>query len=328
MREIQRILFVRTDRMGDVLMNLPAIRLLRQTFPKAWLTLLVDASVTELFKGHPDVDEIMTLDTARFKRECLYRWKVAQEMKNASFDLAVVSNPDKWLHAAAFAARIPHRIGYDRKWGFLLTKKMPDRKASAGRHEIDMNLELASLACDRTWDGRIELAVDDFARRDVRGLFRRDFPDEEGPVIAVHAGTSNPKKRWAEERFVALCRRLAGEGMRIVLIGGSEEVPVATRVASAAGPGVMNWAGAFSLGRLAAFFAEPRVRALVSADSGPMHVAWISGVPVVALYARDVEGSSPARWGPRDGKSAVIHKPMAEIGVDEVLAAVKKVLVG
>lgn len=325
MREIQRILFIRTDRMGDVLMNLPAIRLLRQTFPKAWLTLLVDVSVAGLLKGHPDVDELMTLDAARFKRDLLYRWCMVRQFKHASFDLAVISNPDKWLHAAVFAAGITHRVGYARKWGFLLTKKMPDRKASARRHEIDMNLELASLASDRTWDGRLELPVDDMARRDVRALFLRDLPGD-GPVVALHAGTSNPKKRWDEACFVEICRRLKIEGFGVVLIGGPEEKEVSARIAAASGTAPADWTGTFSLAGLAAFFAEPRVRALVSADSGPVHVAWISGVPVTALYARDVEGSDPARWGPRDKKSVVIHKPMAEITVDEVHSALKKVL--
>lgn len=325
MREVQRVLFVRTDRMGDVLMNLPALRLLRQTFPKAWLTLLVDASVAPLFKGHPDVDELMTLDSARFKRDALRRWRLVKEFRRASFDLAVVSNPDKWLHAAVFAAGIPHRVGYARKWGFLLTKKMPDRKAAAERHEIDMNLELASLASDRTWDGRLELPVDDVARRDVRALFARDLPGD-GPVVALHPGTSNPKKRWDEGRFADVCRRLRADGFGVVLIGGPEEKEAAARVAAASGAAPADWTGAFSLAGLAAFFAEPRVKALLSADSGPVHVAWVSGVPVAALYARDVEGSDPVRWGPRDKKSAVIHKTMAEISADEAYAALMRVL--
>jgi len=324
-REIQRVLFVRTDRMGDVLMNLPALRLLRQTFPKAWLTLLVDVSVAGLFKGHPDVDELMTVDAARFKRDFYYRWHLVKVLKRASFDLAVVSNPDKWLHAVVFAARIPHRVGYARKWGFMLTKKMPDRKAAAHRHEIDMNLELASLACDRTWDGHVELPVDDVARRDVRGLFLRDLPGDR-PVVAIHPGTSNPKKRWDEGRFAEICRRLSAEGFGTVLIGGPEEKEASARVAAASGVAPADWTGAFSLACLAAFFSEPRVRALVSSDSGPVHVAWISGVPVVALYASDVEGSDPVRWGPRDKKSVTIHKSMADITADEVYAALKKVL--
>jgi ADP-heptose:LPS heptosyltransferase len=216
-------------------------------------------------------------------------------------------------------------VGYARKWGFLLTKKMPDRKASAHRHEIDMNLELASLASDRTWDGRLELPVDDLARREIRALFLRDLPGG-GPVVALHAGTSNPKKRWDEAHFAEICRRLKAEGFGVVLIGGPEEKETSSRIASASGAAPADWTGAFSLAGLAAFFAEPRVRALVSADSGPVHVAWISGVPVAALYAQDVEGSDPVRWGPRDKKSVTIHKPMAGVTVDEVHAALKKVL--
>ena len=86
MRQIHRILFIRTDRMGDVLMNLPALHVLRQSYPKAWIALLLDRSVAGLFRGHPDLDELIIVDAAELKQSGRKRRKLAQELRKARFD--------------------------------------------------------------------------------------------------------------------------------------------------------------------------------------------------------------------------------------------------
>ena len=111
-----RILFVRTDRMGDVLMNLPALRLLRQEFPKSWIALAVDPSVAPLLEGHPDLDEIVRVDALRFKKNRAYRSQIKAQIKAAGFSVAIASNPDKNWHTLFFLARIPTRVGYSRKF--------------------------------------------------------------------------------------------------------------------------------------------------------------------------------------------------------------------
>ncbi len=319
MREIHRVLFVRTDRMGDVLMNLPAVRLLRQTFPKAWLTFLCDKSVAPLLEGHPDLDEVMAVDAATLKSGFGPKKKLIDAVRRAKFDLAVVSNPDKFLHALVFAAHVPHRVGYARKWGFLLTKSMPDEK-SGGRHEIDLNLELASLASDKAWDGTLALPEDEGAKKRVESL----LVGVATPLVALHPGTSNPKKRWPEERFAELASRLSLEGCAVAFVGGAEEAPVSDRIAKAAGVRALDLTGKLSLRELAALFQSGRVQTLVSTDSGPVHVAWMAGTPAVALYAKDAVGSDPRRWGPRDRKSRTVWKPMADISVEEVLCLVRE----
>ena len=300
MREIHRILFVRTDRMGDTLMNLPAIRLLRQTFPKAWLTLLCDTAVADLFRGHPDIDEVMTVDTKALDGSFAARREIVNRVRRASFDVAVISNPSKFFHLVAWLARIPHRVGVDRKWGLLLTKRLPAIAAESPRHEIERNLDLASLASDKAWDGTWVLPADDAAARSVEARLSAECPGD-APVVVIHAGTSNPLKAWATERYAELCDRVfAGQKAAIVLIGGAEESGRSAEVAAKSRAPLVNWTGRLSLKELAAFLGHRRVKALVSSDSGPVHVAWMRGTPVVALYARDVPGSDPRRWGPRD----------------------------
>ena len=327
MQEIRRILFIRTDRMGDVLMNLPAIHLLKQTFPEAHLTLMCDASVADLFKGRPsDIDEVMAVESQKIKTSFFYRRELLKAIKKAEYDLAIVSNPDKRLHWLTFLARIPIRVGYQRKWGSLLTKKIPDNKDTGGRHEMDMNLDLVKLVSGVAWDGGLPMAVDPAAAKEIEDHLKRNGLAGQR-ILAVHPGTSNPTKRWPMERYVELCDVCQAESdLKVVLVGGPEEKEFSKQVKARAKVAPIDWTGSLSLKELAAFLNNKSVKALVSSDSGPVHIAWISGTPVVAFYAKNAIGSNPARWGPRDSRSEVIYKAMDEITSREVFEAVKKVL--
>ena len=311
--------------MGDVLMNLPAVRLLRQTYPKAWITFLADDGVAGLLKGHEDIDEVLAVDTARIKNSPSDFFSLAVKLKKIDFDLCLISNPDKSLHALSFFAGIPCRVGHDRKCGFFLNKKLRKNSLSSV-HEIEKNLSLARLVSEKSWDGRWSLPLDPQAVKNADDLLSRHFP-KNGPLIAVHAGTSNPEKRWPVEHFAELCGKIGGmEKYSVVLVGGEEEKEISAKVARLSQSRPVDFTGALTLRELAAFFNNPRVKLLVSADSGPVHVAWIQKTPVVALYAKNCPGSDPARWGPLGPGHEVIHKNINEISVDEVYEKVRKIL--
>lgn len=320
-KRVERLLFIRTDRMGDVLMNLPAIRLWRQAYPKAWITLMADQSVADLFKGHPDLDEVLAVDSGRFG-DLFYGFKLAGLLRRARFDAAVVSNPMKFLHALLFFSGIPERIGVARKWHFFLTEKIPPARSG---HEIERNLALTrSYSGGRLWDGVIELSRDEALLKRAEGSVKSLSAGR--PVLALHAGTSNPRKLWPEERFAEVCRLASADGFAIALVGGDQEKERSARIVVAAGSPIMDLTGRLTLRELAAFFMLGDVKALVSADSGPVHVAWMAGTPVVALYAKDVEGCDPARWGPRDGGvSETLYRPMRDIGAEEVYGHLRRV---
>jgi ADP-heptose:LPS heptosyltransferase len=323
---IHKILFVRTDRIGDVLMNLPALKVLRQTYPKSWIALMLDENTAPLLEAQPEKDEVLRVSRARFEKDASYRAKVQREVRAGGFDMAVVSNASRDLHWMVFRAGIPVRVGYSRKWGFLLNKTLGDDKASARRHEIDSNLRLVAKCAEKKWDGRVELGIDGHAGAlVVRKLASAGLAGKKFAV--VHPGTSNERKRWPVENFAEICRWLVNEKkLPVVLIGGEEETADSALVAKLAGVPVTDWTGRLSLQELAAFFHSPDIAVLLSADSGPVHVAWMSGAPVAVLYAADVPGSDPERWGPKNGRSEIIYKPMKEISPAEVRVKIEKVL--
>ncbi len=313
--------------MGDVLMNLPAIRLLRQTYPKAWITLAVDQSVASLFQGHPDIDEVYTLDARQIQNSASYRASLRRSIKKIKFDMAVVSNADKHLHWLVFGAGIPVRLGWARKWGALLTHRLRDDKHSTLRHEIDSNIDLVSLLTDKKWDDRLSLVVERESLDKVdRWLSALD--PKFGSYVVLHTGTSRPEKRWRAEHFKDLALRITSKFHKgVIFIGDESEEGVIRPILSSLEAGAaISWAGRTTLQDLVALFSVSKVNALVSCDSGPLHIAWIMGKPVVGLYAANVDGSDPRRWGPKSVSSRVIHRSMDAIGVDDVERALSEVL--
>ncbi|MBI2095704.1 MAG: glycosyltransferase family 9 protein [Candidatus Omnitrophica bacterium] len=319
-----RILFVRTDRMGDVLMNLPALRLLRQTFPKAWIALLLDRKLSGLLDGHPDIDEILFVRAEDLKRRFLARISLARQIRKIGFDLAIASNPDKWIHAVLFAAGVPERAGYRRKWGFFLTRTIADGKASGARHQIDVNLDLVRLVGGGSWDGKLFIPISPDAKQSVeRRLAGENLAGQ--PFVVVHPGTSNPEKRWSADGFAAVCRMLwERRALKTILIGGEEEKEPSRRVLENTGEASADWTDSLSLGELVALLGHEKTKALVSCDSGPVHIAWMNGTAAVALYARDC--CDPARWGPRDSRSRVIFKAIGQISPEEVYRSLEEAL--
>ncbi len=310
--------------MGDVLMNLPAIRVLRQAYPKSWITLALDRSLDGLLNEHPDLDEVILIDATKLKESGSSRREFRREIRRGHFDLAVVSNPEKWVHLSVFLAGIPARIGWRRKWGFFLTRSLNDKKT--GRHEIDSNLALVGLVTDKSWDEDLTLSVDQESLSFVDALLVEENAGER--LIVIHPGTSNPAKRWAPERFAEASAHFQKKGFSVVLIGGSEEAAAAEAVIRCAVTAPLDLTGRLDLRQLKAFLAHPKVKILISSDSGPVHIAWMQKKPVVALYSKEAEGSDPIRWGPRNANTRTVHDFMASITVAKVCALAEELLAG
>ncbi len=241
-------------------------------------------------------------------------------LKSKRFDAAIVSNPSKELHVAVWLAGIPQRVGYDRKWGGLLTDRIPDEKALGVRHEVEYNFELLkplgiTVPAKIVLDLPVCQQAKDYVAQLLGGL-----GVARQPLVAVHPWTSNPKKQWPLERFRTVVQALVQRDDSVVaVIGGPEEQAQAHTILGPSDSRVLNLVGRLSLPELAALL--QRARVLVTNDSGPMHVAAAVGTPVVALFGTADAGSHPRRWGPWGSGHTVIHKPLEQINVEEVVRA-------
>jgi ADP-heptose:LPS heptosyltransferase len=289
------------------LLNIPALRALKETYPAANLTLAVKADVRELAQCLEYSDRVVVWDDS-FRKS----------LRKQRFDICVVLNPTKEAHWYSFFAGIPIRVGYNRKWGFLLTHKIEDNKNLGLKHEVEHNLDLAGLIGAKT---------------DDKSLFLGKLPAHTDPeyagAIAIHPYTSDPVKQWPIEKFMELAKRIAREmKVKVVLVGKAEgqgQSPSGTVPSSIdTGDGIVNLANKTSLVELAQILRQCRL--LVSCDSGPVHLAAAVGTPVVALFRNDLPGKTAARWGPwGKGHKVIEKKSLADISVEEVLDKVKNI---
>ncbi len=304
----ERFLILRLDRIGDVVLSTPVLRVLRQAFPHAHLAMMVRPVCRGLVEGHPDLNEVLLYDRDEQHRGWWATVQFAQALRARQFDTALILHPSNRSHVIPWLAEIPRRVGYNRKAGWLLTQQVPHLKHLGTRHESDYTLDVVralGMAVDRVPPPSVaqprEARVAVARWLAARGVGPSDF------LIALHPSASDDAKRWPADRFAQLGDRLHGDTrLRVIVVGGPEETSHAREVIRQMQTGPLDACGQLSLAELAALF--ERCRVLISNDSGPVHIAAAVGTSVVALFGRNQPGLGPVRWAPVGLRHVVLHK--------------------
>lgn len=318
---LKNILVVRNDRFGEFLLNIPALRALKETFPNAKIIALVNPLVKELARRVGYIDEITEWSQGRHTlAERLWLLKL---LKSKKLDMAVMLNPSQELNILTCLAGIPVRVGYDRKWGFLLTHKIKDLKYLGLRHEIEYNLELVSLIQAKTGDKTPSLKIDNDI---IRRIWREYNLEGSSDCVALHPWTSDPVKEWPLNNFQELARRMVEEmDIKLVLVGAGENSARSQSLFADLGQNFINLTGKTTLVQLAALL--KRCKLLISCDSGPVHLACAVGTKVLAIFRNDIPGKSARRWGPwGEGHIVIENGKLCDITVAEVFDKAKEVL--
>jgi heptosyltransferase III len=323
LKRVRNIVILRTDRIGEVLLSTPVIEALRKKFPGAGIGFVVSPLARDIISDRPDISRVITFDTIS-KPPLLKAFQLSWELQKSSFDMAIVLNPHKVLHLGVFLAGIRYRVGFNRKWGFLLNIKTKDERDKAMMHEVKYNLRVLEAIGIREKSALPYAHVLAKSLYYVKGLFEKERITGEKKIIAIHPGTSNPAKRYPAEKFKFAAKRLAEEcDADIIVIGSREERQLCGRISE----GIKNAhdiSGALTLRDLPAFF--KMINLLITNDNGPMHIAAASGAKILALFNKDAVGSGPLRWGPYGEGHTVLHKSFSDITADEIVREAKKML--
>ena len=312
----ERILITRTDRLGDVVLSTPVIKHLRALYPQAYIAFMVRPENRDVVTNNPYLDEVIVYDKYGSEKSFWKTFKFALDLKKKKFDLAIALHPTNRVHTMLFLAGVPVRVGYNRKMGKLLTKRITHFKQEGQKHEVDYNFDLLKEAGFETEgaDRMPFMKTSEDERRLVDALLKDVSLGNN--IIALHVGASCPSKRWPAEGFSEAADMLAGKyGSQIALVGGDETVAFSREVLDAMKNKAVDLTGTLLIGELAEFLS--RCRLFISNDSGPVHVAVAVGTPVVVIFGRQEAGLSPRRWGPLGDKDKVLHK---EVGCHVCLA--------
>lgn len=312
----KRILIARTDRIGDVLLSTPVIKALREEYPRAYIAMMVSPPAKDIVEGNPYLDEVIVYDKDGKHRSWRRSIKFTLRLRKKKFELAVILHPTNRVHLITFFARIPERVGYDRKLGFLLTKKVRHTKQSGQKHESEYALDLLGVIGIMPKDKRPFMPIKEESEKWLEGLFDKEGLSTSDKLLAVHPAASCPSKVWPNERFAEAADRLVEKfGFRVLVVAGPRDISLAGNLIKHMRHTAINLAGKTSISQLASLL--KRCSLFISNDSGPVHIAASLGTPVISIFGRNQKGLSPKRWGPLGDRTEVLHK---EVGCIECLA--------
>lgn len=283
------ILFVKLGAMGDVINTLPLAIALKERLG-ARIHWLVEPLSLPLVAGHPAVAETILFERKRWAASIP---EVIKAVRAVRFDIVLDLQRTIKSGSFAFAANGKRRIGFDKARCKELTWLFPFERISPQdpkRHMLLQYLEFAG-----------HLGVNDPEIRwdiPVSGVHRFQLPEQ---YLVLNIGATKPANKWTTQGFADLARQAEKRfGVRSVLTGGPEDRAMAEEIVRLGGSGVINLVGATTVTELKEVLA--RAKAVVSCDTGPMHLAVALGREVIALFGP----ADPRRTGPFKG--VVIQK--------------------
>jgi lipopolysaccharide heptosyltransferase II len=315
--KIKRILIIRTDRIGDVVLSTPVITAVRKAFPDAYIAVMVSPLTKDIVLGNPYVNEIIVYDKKIRHKSLLQTLRFAKWLKNKKFDVAFILHSTNRVNMIAFIAGISERVGYKKgKMDFLLTHGLNYKKRLGEKHEAEYSLDiLRSIGLDAELSPLMVPVAKD-SEENIDSLLYENGLGKGERFIVFHPGASCASKMWPLENFAKAADILADKfDARSVLVSSPEYIRVGQRVKDLMKKTPVFLCGKISLKDLAALFKKTSL--FISNDSGPVHIAAAMGTPVISIFGRNEKGLSPARWRPLGDKSVVLHR---DVGCIKCLA--------
>ncbi|MGZ3711781.1 MAG: glycosyltransferase family 9 protein, partial [Bdellovibrionota bacterium] len=230
--ELSRILLVRTDKIGDVVLTTPAIAAMRRKFPNAKIVGLTSPVAAEIYRLNPHLSERIVLDPEQYSGFFGF-WRLVGRLRKEKFQAAVVFQTKMSVALALLFSGIGIRIGpYSKWWSWLCYNRGRRQSRSAVEmHEADYNIQLLrhfGINVADTWE-KTHLTVDENVRREATRFFVEKGLLKKFKTVAIHPGMSGSALNWPENHYVNLARRLVRR-YNVIITGGPGEGPLVERV--------------------------------------------------------------------------------------------------
>ncbi len=305
--ELNNILILKPSALGDIVLALPALSVLRKSFPNAKISWLVRTEFAALLEKHPYLDEIIP-----FERKYLGRaWRdpkalaallaLVRRLRTERFD--AVFDLQGLLRTASLAwlSRCPNRFGMAgaREFAPIFYNRKIQQDPTC-IHLVDYYLKIVKAAGPATTDVEFTLPEDPVAADFVKRLLQKHNVALDNYVVLI-PGSARPSKCWPAERFARLADKIISIQPRsVVAIGSPAERKLAEKIKALAKTHVVNLAGQTSIPQLTALLKSAKL--VVGNDTGPAHIAAALDVPVVVIFGP----TNPARVAPYHKKNSVV----------------------
>lgn len=320
---LRRIAIVNLTRLGDLLQTSPTIAGLHAMHPDAKVTLVAEKNFAEVSESIPGVDRVYRLDLDRLGHLLLegptrigdaYRYtrEVVQDLRAEDFEIALNFSSSRMSAVLLSLLGVPDVRGWamtadgyrsiQTPWARLFAASCLHRRL-APFNLVDSYRGVAGCL-EVAVDG-LAFRIDDGARQSIASRLAEMGVRPDASLVALQLGASREIRQWPPESFARVAHELAGDGHRIVLLGGGSERALAERLVAAcadAPSAPLDLCGRTSIQELGALL--ERCRLLLTGDTGPMHMAAATRTPVVGLFFGP---ALPFDTGPYGEGHVVLH---------------------
>ncbi|MEW4567096.1 glycosyltransferase family 9 protein [Tautonia sp. JC769] len=299
----RRVCLIKPSALGDVIHALPVLATLRERWPSAHFSWVINQGLVDLVRGHPALDDVIPFDRSRAgfgPRGLALTSRFVVDLRRRGFDLAIDLQGLLRSGLMTFATAAPVRIGRaDAREGASLF--YTHRVSSDASHAVDRLLAIPKALGARDGSPRFDLAIDDedrqWATSALAGLPR--------PFLVLNPGARWLTKRWPPGHYAEVARRAVGRfGAGLIVVGAAEDRPLAAAIRRELDPlglPIRDLTGQTSLMRLAAIM--ERSDLVLSNDTGPLHLAVASGARVIAIFTC----TDPDKTGPYGARARVVR---------------------
>lgn len=309
---LKNILVINLGGIGDLLLSTPALRSLKAKYPSAEIAILVVPRVSELARGFSYIDKVYVFGISLKLSSIINNLRTLAVLRREEFDLAInmrtlVSNLSALKINILLKIISPKiKAGRDTEGrGRFLEIKIPET-GEGEKYEMEYDIDTARALGAQEFDRNLEFQISREDESRVFGLLEKNGIKENDIVIGINPG-GVPSRRWPIRNFSEAINSISEKAQcKFILTGSANEINLARGIAELTNRDIdiLNVAGELSIGELGALI--KRCDCFISNDTGPMHIAAILKVPLVAIF-----GPGPLiRFDPRNisGETAVLYK--------------------
>lgn len=298
MAKQKRILIVRPDRIGDVVLSTPLPREIKKNFPDSFVAVMLKKYTSDIYFNNPYVDKIILIDD--YDDGSIENfWKKVREIRSYRFTHSLTLLPTERLNYMLFFAGIPYRVGVGHKFYQFITftHYVSRNKYNPLRHEADYCMDLARKIGVATNNLETEIFLTDDEKKNVVEIRKRLLNDKKF-LIGIHTTSGNSAPNWSANTYKELIMKLIQiDNVRITITDNNPPKEL-MNINEVIYPNINN-----TLRQSFINFAA--LDLLISASTGPMHICAALKVKTVSLFC-PLTACSPKLWGPLGNESIII----------------------
>lgn len=304
-RTPKNILIVRTDRIGDVVLSLPVVSVIKEYYPDCKVNFLIREYTKSITDANPLIDKSIIIKEENGKFRIFENVRM---LKKYDFDVVIILYPTFILTLIMFLAGIKKRIGTGyRLYSFLFTDKIYEHRKDAKKHELEYNFSLLSSIGIDFRPGinnvKFNLNLSDSSLNKIDKLLEANNIHPEDRFIIIHPGSGGSAVDLPIDKFKEIIKNLSDIDVKIILTGNRNEKKMCDELTI--NEKVKNFSGLLTLEELIALINKSYL--LVANSTGPIHIAAALGKQTFGFYPK-IKSCSAQRWGPYTNKR-FIYEP-------------------